>query len=237
MNWNDNTQTAYQQGSAVTYDEGLKKYFISIYNLMGMGLLVTAATSWLVANTPLANLIFGSGLGMVFAFAPLAVIFLGFSNKAIMRDTPQRLKGKFYLLSALIGVSFSSMFLMYTAEDLTRVFLITAATFAGMSLYGYTTKRSLAGLSSFIMMGVWGVFIAFIVNIFLGSTQVMMIASMVGVLVYTLLIAYTTQNLKRMYDANLGVELQKMAVLGALTLYISFINLFQFLMMLLSNRN
>ncbi len=225
QNWSKTTEV----------DAGLRSHFMSIYRHMAVGLSVTGLVSWLVANF-LPGLITG-GLGMVFMFAPLAFLFLGFNRKTIMTKSPSYLAGMFYAFSAVIGISFASIFLVYTGQSIAKVFFITASMFAAMSMYGYSTKADLTKMGSFLMMGVIGLIIAMVVNIFLQSTMMSFIISGIGVIVYTLLIAYDTQNQKAMYAASYGDDAnQKAAVMGALSLYINVINLFQFLMMFLGDR-
>ncbi len=229
-------QTATAQTVA---DAGLQSFMRSVYNTMGLGLVVTGLTAFGVANIPaLAELIFKTPLFYVAAFAPLAFILFGFTPARIARLSAEKVKMLFIAFSALMGVSMASIFLVYSAESIARVFFITAATFAATSLYGYTTKRDLASMGSFMFMGMIGIFIAMLVNIFLQSAMMHFVVSVIGVIVFTGLTAWDTQRLKETYayghamtEAN-----AKLAVTGALNLYLSFINLFQFMLSLLGNR-
>lgn len=228
QNWSNTTEV----------DAGLRSHFMTIYRHMAIGLSVTGAISWFVANTPaLVSAIFGGPQAYIVMFAPLLFLFLGFNRSTILKKSPQYLAGMFYAFSAVLGISFATIFLVYTGESIAKVFFITASMFAAMSMYGYTTKADLTKMGSFLMMGVIGIIIAIVVNLFLQSTMLSFIISGVGVIVYTLLIAYDTQNQKAMYNASYGEDgNQKAAVMGALSLYINVINLFQFLMMFLGER-
>lgn len=230
------TETNWSQ--TATADAGLKAHFLSIYKTMTVGLSITGLVSWFVASTPVVyNAIFGGPQAYIVMFAPLLFVFLGFNNRTIMTKSSNYLAGMFYAFSAVLGLSFASIFLVYTGVSIAKVFFITAGTFAAMSLYGYTTKADLSRMGSFLMMGVIGLLLAMVVNIFLKSTMMSFIISGIGVLVYTLLIAFDTQNIKAMYSASYGEEAnKKSAIMGALSLYINVINLFQFLLMLLGNR-
>jgi len=224
---------------AVSYDAGLRDYFRNVYNTMSIGLVLTGFVAYFVANTEaLRTLFFGNPIiSMVVMLAPLAFVFFGFSHSRVQRMSSSAVAGTFYAFSAIFGISLATVFMMYTGESIARVFFITAAMFAGTSVYGYTTKKDLAGLGGLLFMGVWGLLIAMIVNIFLQSTMLQFVISGVGVLVYTGLVAWDTQNLKLMYSASHGDEAnRKTAVMGALSLYINFIMLFQFLMNLLGAR-
>lgn len=231
-------QTNQNWSQTATVDAGLRQYFMNIYQTMAAGLTITGAIAWAVANTPaLASAIFGTPLMYVVMFAPLLFVFFGFNHRTIVSKSPAFIQGMFYAFSAVLGLSFASIFLMYTGESIAKVFFITAGTFAAMSLYGYTTKADLTKLGSFLMMGVIGLLLAMVVNIFLKSEMMSFIISGIGVLVYTLLIAFDTQNLKAMYSASYGDDAnRKAATMGALSLYINVINLFQFLMMFLGDR-
>jgi len=207
--------------------------------MMSLGLLITGLVAFAIANTPAAiNLIYGTPLKWVVMFAPLAFIWFGFSPSAMRTKSSGQLKTMFFLFSAVFGASLSSVFLVYQGADIARAFFITAATFAATSVYGYVTKRDLSKMGSFLIMGVIGILIAAIVNIFLASTMLQFAISVIGVLVYTGLVAYDTQNIKETYSQSHGIEANsKMAVMGALGLYINFIMLFQFILSLLGNRD
>lgn len=218
-------------------DEGLRSYMLRVYNYMTTGLALTGAIAFLISNSPAAiNAIFGTGLHWIVMLAPLGVVL--FLSARINRMSATTAQAWFWGFAALMGVSLASIFIVYTQESIARVFFITAATFAAMSLYGYTTKRDLSGLGSFLFMGLIGVVIASVVNIFIGSTMMQFIISVVGVLVFVGLTAYDTQQIKEMYDELDGSEVAgKKAIMGALRLYLDFINLFIMLLHLFGNRN
>lgn len=224
-------------GSAV--DAGLQSFMRSVYNTMGVGLAVTGLTAFGVANVPaLFNAIFGSPLVWVAMFAPLAFLWLGFTPARISRMDAAKVKMAFLLFSGLMGVSMAAIFHVFTAESIARVFFITAATFAATSLYGYTTKRDLAGMGSFMFMGLIGIFIAALVNIFLQSSVVHFVVSAIGVIVFTGLTAWDVQRLKESYAYGhaMAEANAKLATMGALSLYLNFINLFQSLLHLMGSR-
>ena len=223
---------------ATTYDVGLRTHFQNVYNTMAIGLAVTGTVAFLVSHSePLMKLIFGTPLAFVFMLAPLAFMFFGFSPNAVRRKTAGQLSAMFYAFSAIFGVSMATIFLAYAGTDIARVFFITAGMFAATSIYGYQTKRDLAGLGGLMIMGAFGILIAMLVNIFLHSSMLQFVISGVGVLVYTGLVAWDTQNIKESYSASISSgDNHKMAVMGALSLYMNFIMLFQFLLSLTSGR-
>ena len=212
-------------------DVGLRAYMLKVYNYMGSGLALTGIVAYIVAHTSLYQALFGSGIGFVVMFAPLGIVFfMGAKMKTMKPSTAQTL---FWVFSILMGASLSYVFLTYTATSIVRVFFITAATFGAMSLYGYTTKRSLARWGSFLFMGLIGVVIAMIVNIFMQSSVMHFVISVVGVLVFTGLTAYDTQRIKESYVESDGqAVMTKKAIMGALHLYLNFINLFVMLLAL-----
>ncbi len=224
--------------AAKTYDEGLRRHMIRVYNTMSMGLGITGIVAYLVANTGLWTFFANPIMSVVAFFGMLGFVMYGFRPSRLQNSTAGALQATFYGFSAFLGAFFSIYFVAYSGASLARVFFITAGMFLATSLYGYTTKRDLSGLGSFLIMGVWGLLIAMIVNWFLQSTMLQFVYSVIGVLIYTGLTAYDTQNMKRTYLAMGGDEAmtQKIAVYGALSLYMNFIMLFQFLMNLLSNR-
>ncbi|GAA0558934.1 Bax inhibitor-1/YccA family protein [Rhizomicrobium electricum] len=235
---------------AGAFDAGLRKYMLRVYNLMFLALVVTGATSYFVFNmavgvdpetgrlglTGLGQTLFLSPLKWVVIFAPLGMVL--FINMRLNRMSVAGAQAAFWIFSGLIGLSMASIFLIYTAMSITQVFFVTAAAFGGLSLYGYTTKRSLSGIGSFLIMGVWGLVIASIVNIFLHSGMMSWIISVAGVGIFAGLTAYDTQRIKEMYYQVGGNEAVagKMAIMGALALYLDFINMFQFLLSLMGNR-
>ena len=222
-------------------DQGLRSYMLKIYNYMASGVLVTGFVALflfkysVVTNeagsitglTSLGNAIYNSALMWVIALAPLGIVmWMSFGLAKMSASKAQTL---FWVFAGLMGASLSSIFMVYVGASIARVFFITAATFATMSLYGYTTKSDLTKLGSFLMMGLIGIIIASIVNIFLKSTQMEFIISILGVLIFVGLTAYDTQKIKNMAPSSRDAEgFQKGAIIGALKLYLDFINLFLF---------
>lgn len=234
---NLHTQTAARE---TTYDAGLRAFFQKVYNTMATGLVLTGLVAWIVANSEaLRQIFFGNSMmALIVMLSPLAFIFFGFTPGRVQRMSAGALAGTFYAFSAVFGISLATIFMVYSGESIARVFFITAAMFAGISIFGYTTRRDLSSMGSLLIMGVWGLLLAMIVNIFLQSAMVHFVISCIGVMVYTGLVAWDTQNLKRMYSASYSADgAGKMAVMGALSLYINFIMLFQFLLNFMGNRN
>jgi hypothetical protein len=224
-------------GTDVQIDEGLRAYMLRVYNYMVTGLALTGAIAYIVASTPAVfNAIFGTGLHWVVILAPLGLVF--FLSARINKMSATAAQISYWIFAGLMGLSLASVFVIYTGESIARVFFITAATFAAMSLYGYTTKRDLTGLGSFLMMGLIGIIIAMVVNLFIGSTMVQFVISVLGVLIFTGLTAYDTQKIKEMYNEVDSSDIAgKKAIMGALRLYLDFINLFLMLLHLFGNRN
>lgn len=220
---------------AAEIDVGLRAYMQKVFGLMAGGTAVTGLVAYLGATTGIYAQLAATPLIWVVVFAPLVFAFIfGMRIHAMRASTAQVL---FWVFSALMGLSLSYVFLAYTSTSIARTFFIAAATFAGMALYGYTTKRDLSAMGSFLIMGVWGLLIAMIVNIFLGSTALHWAISVIGVLVFTGLTAYDAQKIKEMYYAGDGEEVgTKKAVMGALNLYLDFINLFLFMLQFLGDR-
>lgn len=236
----DNQQPSAFSVRSVTYDAGLRTYFQKIYYTMALGLIVTGLVAFFTAHSPaLMHAIYGNPLmRFVVMLSPLAFIFFGFTPARIQRFSSAQLSTLFLAFSACFGLSLSVIFLIYSGTSIARVFFITSAMFAGTSLYGYTTKKDLSGMGSLMIMGMWGLFVAMIVNIFMHSAAVQFAVSVIGVIVFTGLIAWETQGLKQIYSFNNGTEANnKAAIMGALSLYINFINLFQFLLMLTGGGN
>jgi FtsH-binding integral membrane protein len=215
------------QSKSVNYDEGLRVYMSSIYKYMSLALLITGLVAFFTAHTSfLLKMIFGTPIGIVVMLAPLFYVFY-FSRK-IWAMSPEKARNNLWIFSGLMGLSLTSVFLAYTHTSVVRTFFITSATFAGMSLYGYTTKKNLSGIGSFLFMGLIGIIIASIVNIFLRSAGMEFMISILGVIIFTGLTAYDVQRLKNTYD-YVGVNSdmkEKVAIIGALNLYMDFINLF-----------
>lgn len=229
--------------AAYEIDQGLRTYMLRVYNYMASAVALTGIVSWAVVNTSLANLFFvmtpkGLSPSMLAWGAMLAsigmVFFLSFRVSHMRAATAQ---GIFWAYAALSGIGLAPIFLTYTAESITRVFFISAGAFAGLSLYGYTTKRDLTGFGSFLIMGLIGLLIASVVNIFLASTMMHWVISAAGVLIFAGLTAYDTQKIKEMYyEADSSEVASKKAVMGALTLYMDFINLFIMLLRFFGDR-
>jgi uncharacterized protein len=221
------------------YDAGLRDFFRGIYNNMAVGLGITGAAAWLVASSPALMHLFFANQIVAFAviFSPLLILWFGLTPRRIATMSAGQVAGVFFGLSALIGISFATIFLIYSHESIARAFFITAGTFAGMSIMGYTTKRNLAGLGSFAIMGMMGALLASIVNIFMHSSGIQFGISVVVIIASIGLIAWNTQMFKEMYgSAGSREETKKLAVMGALSLYLSFINLFQALLSLMGDR-
>ncbi|MCH9019348.1 MAG: Bax inhibitor-1/YccA family protein [Proteobacteria bacterium] len=217
-------------------DEGLRAYMLGVYNYMASGLALTGVVAFIVANTPfLMNAIFGTPLLWVVMLAPLGVVL--FMSARIQTMSASAAQATFWVFAVLMGMSLASIFIVYTGASIARVFFITASVFGAMSIYGYTTKRDLTGWGSFLFMGLIGIIIASIVNWFLASSALDFAISVIGVLVFVGLTAYDTQNIKSMYVASDGTAVvTKKAIMGALRLYLDFINLFLMLLRLFGNR-
>jgi FtsH-binding integral membrane protein len=221
-------------------DEGLRKFMLRVYSYMTAGLGITGVIAWLFSNAfvsgnALVVSLMQAPLAYIVMFAPLGIIlWMSFGINKMRASTAQNL---FWLMAACYGISLASIFLVYTGATIARVFFISASMFLSMSLWGYTTKRSLAKMGSFLMMGLIGLIIASIVNIFLGSSALQFAMSIIGVLIFAGLTAYDTQMLKEIYVANENSEaVTKKAVMGALKLYLDFLLMFQYLLMLFGNR-
>lgn len=225
------------------YDVGLRQYMLGVYNRMTAALVLTGLVAYGTvlmafqdgALTSFGMAVYASPLKWVVMFAPVAMVF--FLSARIQSMSLAGAQVAFYVYAGLMGLSLSSIFLVFTGESIARVFFIAAATFGGTSLYGYTTKRDLSKFGSFLFMGLIGIFIASIVNIFIGSTALQFAISVIGVLVFTGLTAYDTQAIKEMYNELDGSDVAgKKAIMGALRLYLDFINLFIMLLQLFGNR-
>ena len=218
-------------------DQALRSYMLRVYNLMASGLLLSGIVAAVIAMSPaVQQVVFQPGLVWLFILAPIGILFaMSFGINKWSAGTVQVM---YWLMVAAFGVSLSTIFMAYTAESIVRVFFITAATFGAMSLYGYTTKRDLSGWGTFLFMGLIGILIASVVNIFIGSSMLQFVVSVIGVLVFTGLTAYDTQRIKAIYAESDHSEVhEKKAIMGALTLYLDFINMFIFLLQLFGNRN
>jgi len=243
------------RAEAAVVDEGLRAYMLRIYNYMVIGLAITgfaalgiymlsvtndpALSVLTVRNIMLTNIgyaLFVSPLKWVVILAPLGLVF--FLSYRIQAMQPATAQITFWVYAALVGVSLGAIFLIYTHTSIVRVFFITAASFGALSLFGYTTQRDLTGMGSFLIMGVFGIIIASLVNIFVASTMLQWIISVVGVLVFAGLTAYDTQRLKSeyIYGSMEGAVMERSAIMGALSLYLDFLNLFTMLLQLLGTR-
>jgi FtsH-binding integral membrane protein len=239
------TKFTTQTGSQVQIDQGLRSYMLRVYNYMGAGLAITGGAAYGTFHaavdatgglTPFGNAIFVSPLKWVLILAPLAmVMFLSFRIEKMSVSAAQT---TFWAYAALVGVSFGSLGLIYTAGSIAQVFFITAGAFGALSLFGYTTKRDLAGLGSFLFMGLIGLIIASLVNLYFQNGMMSLVLSAVSVLIFTGLTAWDTQQIKEMYyEADDVATVGRKAIMGALRLYLDFINLFLSLLRLFGNRN
>jgi len=219
----------------IDVDLGLRRYMLQVYNFMAAGLGVTGLVAYAAVATGFYQQIAGTPLIWLVMLAPLgAVLFLSFR---IDRMSAGAAQATFWTYAALIGLSLAGIFLLYTGTSIARVFLITAGTFAAMSLYGYTTQRDLSQFSSFLFMGLIGIVLASLVNIFIGSSALQFAISVIGVIVFTGLTAWDTQRIKEVYLASdPGDVLTKKALMGALALYLDFVNLFVMLLQLVGQR-
>ena len=236
-NYDELRTISHAQGRAESMvDVGLRAYMLKVYNYMVGGLALTGLAAYLTLQSPgLYQALYGTSLIWLVMLAPLGfVFFLSYRINSIKASTAQAL---FWVYSALMGLSLAYVFAIYTGTSITRVFFITSGTFGAMSLYGYTTKKDLTGFGSFLFMGLIGIIIASLVNIFMGSPALEFAISVIGVLIFTGLTAYDTQRIKMMYYQGAGQEVQtKQAIMGALSLYLDFINLFLMLLRLLGDR-
>ncbi len=236
-------------------DEGLRAYMLKVYNLMAMGLAITGVaalgTAMLATTTDpssavatlgngkmltaLGAALYGSPLRWVVMLAPLGMVF--FLSARIHTLSVSAAQTMFWVFAGLMGLSLSSIFLVYTSASIVQTLFITAASFGALSLFGYTTKRDLTGWGSFLIMGVFGLIIAMVVNIFLASPALQFAISAIGVLIFAALTAYDTQKIKEMYfEGDGAVAMGRKAIMGALRLYLDFINLFMFMLQFLGNR-
>ena len=229
-------QNTYSQSQSTAIDQGLRDYMMKVYNYMTSGLAISGLVAWGFSQSPaLMGAIYGTGLQWVVMLAPLGFIF--FLGARLQKMSLSAAQMTFWAFAAVMGMSMSYIFIVYTGVSIVRVFLITCSTFAAMSIYGYTTKRDLTKFGSFLIMGLIGIIIASLVNLFLKSPAMYFVISILGVLIFVGLTAYDTQKIKNMYVASDTGELMgKKAVMGALTLYLDFINLFIMLLRLFGQR-
>jgi len=217
------------------YDMGLRRHMLSIYNYMTSGVLLSGIVALLFARSGLAAQVVGSPLWFVIALAPLGFVFgMSFGANRMQTSTLQMM---FWAFCTVMGLSLSTIFLVFTATSIATTFFATAAAFAGLSLVGYTTKKDLSGFGTFLIMGLIGILVAMLINLFVQSSAMAMAISILGVLIFAGLTAYDTQRLKMQYYELAGTEFAgKAVVLGALSLYLDFINMFQFLLSFLGSR-
>ncbi len=232
--------------SAAQIDEGLRAYMLTVYNYMASALALTGLAAYVTAHTPaILSLFYASNsagmlaptmLGYIAMFSPFAfILVINFGINKMQLSTTQMI---FWGFSVVMGISLSSVLLMYTGASVAKTFFVTAAAFGSLSLYGYTTKKNLSGMGSFLIMGLFGIIIAMIVNMFLQSSAMEFVISVAGVLIFAGLTAYDTQRIKLMYlEGEHSETASKKAIMGALSLYLDFINMFLFLLRFMGNRN
>ena len=222
-------------GARVGYDMGLRRYMLSIYNYMASGVLLSGIVALLFASSGAAAAVFATPLRWLIALAPLGfVMAMSFGLNRMQTSTLRML---FWAFSVAMGLSLSSIFFVYTGPSIASTFFATAAAFAGLSLVGYTTKKDLSGFGTFLIMGVWGLLAAMVINMIWPSQGLGLAISLLGVVIFAGLTAYDTQRLKMMYQQVAGTDFAgKMIVMGALSLYLDFINMFTFLLQFMGDR-
>ena len=233
---NRNTSFA-SSASGVTYDAGLREYMVKVYNFMSIALAISGTVAFFVSGSQqLMQTLFGSPLKWVVMLAPIGFIF--FFGAKLRTASGSQAKNYLWIFSALMGLSMASIFVIYTGTSVARIFFITASVFGAMSLYGYTTKKDLTNMGSFLMMGLIGLILASIVNLFMQSSALQFALSLLGTFIFIGLTAYDTQKIKQMYYYSSGDSdfTTKLAVSGALNLYMDFINLFMMLLNLAGDR-
>jgi FtsH-binding integral membrane protein len=239
-NWSDPRTTAVPRAATgareAAFDAGLRSYMLSVYNYMASGVLLTGIVAMLFVNTTLGlSMLANPAIRLVLMLAPLAVVLA--MSFGVNRMSESTVKTLFWVYAVLMGLSLSSILLVYTQSSVAQAFFASAVGFGSLSLYGYTTKRDLAPFGAFMMMAVFGLIAAMVINMFVRSSGMELIISVVGVLLFAGLTAYDTQRIKSGYFAVRGTSFAgKSAVMGALTLYLDFINMFLFLLRLFGNR-
>jgi FtsH-binding integral membrane protein len=241
QNWSDpRTSTAYDPAVSVgvpraARDAGLRSYMLSVYNYMASGVLLTGIVALLFASSGLAQQVLSTPLRWVIMLAPLGfVMAMSFGLNRMSTATLQML---YWAFTVVMGLSMSSIFLVYTGTSIAQTFFAVSAAFAGLSLFGYTTKKDLSGFGTFLIMGVVGLLVAMVINIFLQSSVLQLAISAIGVLIFAGLTAYDTQKIKSMYAYVAGTDMMgKVVIMGALNLYLDFINMFTFLLQFMGNR-
>lgn len=242
-NWSDPRTIGTQPGINVgardaAYDAGLRSYMLSVYNYMASGVLLTGIVAYLFAQSGLAYdiLVNGGPLKWLLMLAPLAFVLV--MSFGLNKLSTFALQACFWGFATVMGLSMASIFLVFTGASIAQTFFATAAAFAGLSLYGYTTKKDLSGFGTFLIMGVVGLLVASIINIWLQSGVMNLVISAVGVLIFAGLTAYDTQKIKSMYAQVAGTDIMgKTIIMGALSLYLDFVNMFQFLLSFLGSRD
>ncbi|MEE9375860.1 MAG: Bax inhibitor-1/YccA family protein [Rhizobiaceae bacterium] len=240
--YKEQIQGRVQTGARADIDEGLRTYMLGIYNYMATAIALTGVAaygmaSWAASNPAVANFLYNSMFKWVIMIAPLAfVMVISFGINKLSKSAAT---GIFYAFAAVMGVSMSWIFMVFNMPSIVQTFFVTAASFGALSLYGYTTKRSLTGMGSFLMMGLFGIIIASIVNIFLGSGALSFAINVIGLLIFAGLTAYDTQRLKNTYEMVAGnaEALAKSSIMGALNLYLNFVNMFMFLLNFMGGRD
>jgi hypothetical protein len=241
QNWSDPRTTAAPTAAPsvgvprAARDAGLRSYMLSVYNYMASGVLLTGIVALAFAYSGMAAQVLSTPLRWVIMFAPLAfVMVMSFGMNRMSTATLQAL---FWAFAVVMGLSLSSIFLVFTGESIATTFFAVAAAFMGLSLWGYTTKKDLSGMGTFLIMGVVGLLVASVINLFLQSTALQLAVSAIGVLLFAGLTAYDTQRIKSMYAYVAGTDMMgKVVIMGALSLYLDFINMFTFLLQFLGNR-
>jgi uncharacterized protein len=238
-NWDPRSTAAAAAASAGTQadvrDAGLRSYMLSVYNTMASGVLLTGIVALAFASSGYAAQVMATPLRWIIMLAPLGfVMVLSFGINRLSTAAAQAL---YWAFAVVMGLSLSTIFLVYTGQSIATTFFATAAAFAGLSLYGYTTKRDLSAFGTFLVMGVVGLLVAMVINIFVQSSALAMAISFIGVLLFAGLTAYDTQKIKSMYFHVAGTDMiGKSVIMGALTLYLDFINMFTFLLSLVGDR-
>ncbi|MBA2467560.1 MAG: Bax inhibitor-1/YccA family protein [Sphingomonas sp.] len=219
-----------------TRDVGLRSYMLSVYNYMASGVLLTGIVAMLFASSGIAEQVMATPLRWLIVLAPLGfVLAMSFGLNRMSTGTLQTL---FWAFAVAMGLSMSTIFLVYTGVSIAQTFFAVSAGFAGLSLWGYTTKKDLSGMGTFLIMGVVGLFIAMLINLFLQSSAMHLAISAIGVLIFAGLTAYDTQRIKSMYDSVAGSDMMgKVVIMGALSLYLDFINMFMFLLSFMGDRH
>lgn len=232
----ENRYSIPQSREGASVDAGLRSYMQSVYNRMTVGVLLTALTSYIVSSSPeLLKLFLGGPQAYIVMFAPLAILWFGFRPE---RMSSQKLMISFLAIAVLYGISFSVIALAFTGQSIARTFFVATAMFAGLSIYGYTSKKNLDALGAMAVMGVWGIFVAAILNLFFHSPLMQNVIAAIGIVAFSGVTAWQTQVTKQMYHPGAGAEINsRMGWAAALNLYISFIALFQYLIHFMVQRN